>query len=452
MLPAATTNVSFVSGAPVSVLKPLNESEPRLPDPAPLSAQVVSLGGPTSVAFAPVALIDATFENESVAGPLTDPPVVVSAQFASAPFTSTELPAPPPSNEIGVVIVPPLASTTSSVPGVPVIAISLTSLAARVSLPLEVVTVISPPDWLTVTVPPEAETVHGVGVGVGDGVGEGDGLGSGDGDSLGSGDGDGDSLGVGVGDGDSLGSGEGDGDSEGLGDGDSLGSGDGDGDSEGVGDGDGDSDGEGLGSGEVDGEGDGDSDGDGDGGSDGDGSGGALGDGDGDSDGEGSGDGGSDGDGSGDGGSSLFTAVSVRMIARPFGAGPFDPLGYGDGAGDSDGAIVGAALGLGDGLTGTQNVPSLVQYPTRPFRSTPGMSSDFGGDVRAGAGVAVDAGAGVVDGVTIGTMIGVVTGATQSSGCTTAYPVVVSNEMTRTPDCAAHCASSSASAVVSVTA
>lgn len=47
------------------------------------------------------------------------------------------------------------------------------------------------------------------------------------------------------------------------------------------------------------------------------------------------------------------------MSARPFGAGPLDPLG--DGAGVGDGAIDGGALGLGDELTGIQNVPSLVQ-------------------------------------------------------------------------------------------
>src|SRR6185503_21367252 len=99
MLPAATTNVSFVLGAPVSVVKPLNESEPSVPDPAPLSAQVVSAGGPTSAAFAPVALIVETFVNVTVAGPVTDPPVPFNVQAASAPFTSTELPAPVPSNE-----------------------------------------------------------------------------------------------------------------------------------------------------------------------------------------------------------------------------------------------------------------------------------------------------------------------------------------------------------------
>ncbi len=48
------------------------------------------------------------------------------------------------------------------------------------------------------------------------------------------------------------------------------------------------------------------------------------------------------------------------MRASDFGAGPFE-LGDGDGAGIGEGAIDGAALGLGDGLTAIQNVPSFVQ-------------------------------------------------------------------------------------------
>lgn len=71
------------------------------------------------------------------------------------------------------------------------------------------------------------------------------------------------------------------------------------------------------------------------------------------------------------------------------------------------------------------------------------MSSDFGGDVRAGA--SVGAADGAMDGLAEGTgttMTDAGTGATQSSGCTTVFPVVASYEMIRTPDCAAHDASS----------
>jgi hypothetical protein len=54
--------------------------------------------------------------------------------------------------------------------------------------------------------------------------------------------------------------------------------------------------------------------------------------------------------------------ASTGITASDFGAGPFElELGEGDGAGDGDGAVVGAALGLGDALTGIQNVPSFVQ-------------------------------------------------------------------------------------------
>jgi len=71
------------------------------------------------------------------------------------------------------------------------------------------------------------------------------------------------------------------------------------------------------------------------------------------------------------------------------------------------------------------------------------MSSDFGGAVRAGAGVAVDDGMMMTgEGDGIGTTICVVDGATQSSGCTTVFPVIGSYEMMRTPDCAAHASSS----------
>ena len=42
------------------------------------------------------------------------------------------------------------------------------------------------------------------------------------------------------------------------------------------------------------------------------------------------------------------------MTASDFGAGPFE-------LGEGDGAMLGATLGLGDGLTGIQNVPSDVQ-------------------------------------------------------------------------------------------
>ena len=74
------------------------------------------------------------------------------------------------------------------------------------------------------------------------------------------------------------------------------------------------------------------------------------------------------------------------------------------------------------------------------------MSSDFGGAVRAGPVVAI----GAVVGAALGCGVGAVTfttgvGVTQSSGCTIASPVVESNEMTRTPACSAHAASSSLS-------
>jgi hypothetical protein len=260
----------------------------------------------------------------------------------------------------------------------------------------------------------------GLGDGDGDALGEGDALGDGDGDSLGDGDvdglGEGDALGDGDGDslgdgeGDSLGDGEvdglGDGDSLGDGEGDSLGDGDGDGDSLGVGDGDslgdGDGDGDSLGEGDVDGLGEGDSVGDGSG----------------------------VGDGLGDG-SSARSADPGTMRLYCFGAIPAS-VGEGAGVGDA----------LGDAVVLTQNVPSLDHQPVRPFRSTPGMSSDIGGAVRAGAGMVLTAGAAVGAAVAVGgvtpfpTITGV--GAVQSSGCTTVSPVLSSYWMIRTPDSRAH--------------
>ena len=66
---------------------------------------------------------------------------------------------------------------------------------------------------------------------------------------------------------------------------------------------------------------------------------------------------------------------SGAMRLNCFGAAP--PL-------VGEGADVGVALGAGDA---NQNVPSFDQKPARPLRSTPGISSDLGGAVRAGAGV-----------------------------------------------------------------
>ena len=132
------------------------------------------------------------------------------------------------------------------------------------------------------------------------------------------------------------------------------------------------------------------------------------------------------------------------MRASDFGAGPFE-LGDGEGAGDGDGAMLGAALGLGEGLTAIQNVPSLVKKPARPLRSEPGISSDFGGAVRAGAVVACTNGVGAGVGDAIGTTTICGEGATQSRGCTIVSPVFGSNEMMRTPDCAAHASSVSES-------
>ena len=121
--------------------------------------------------------------------------------------------------------------------------------------------------------------------------------------------------------------------------------------------------------------------------------------------------------------------------ARTFGA----PFLIDDGAREGDGAAdgAGAALGEGDGLVGTQKVPSLVHQPARPLRSTPGISSDFGGAVRAGAGVPFGATLGAGDAVADGTVTCVV-GVTQSSGCTIASPVAASYSMTRTPESRAH--------------
>jgi len=264
-----------------------------------------------------------------------------------------------------------------------------------------------------------------------DGVGDGDGLG--DGDSLGDGDGDGD--GDSLGDGDVLGEGDGDslgtGDGEGEGEGDSLGDGDGDGDS--LGDGDGLGDGESLG----DGLGDGDSLGDG------------LGDG--ESLGDGDGDGGSgDGEGVGEG-SSALTSDAGPMSMSVFGAGP--PMSdEGPVVGAGEGAGLGVALGCG--ATGTQNVPSIDQYPVRPFRSTPGTRSDIGGAVRAGAGVALCTG--TVAGFTVAAGCAVLVaplagvGARQSRGCTIASPVLSLYSMIRTPDSRAHAASVASSVGISV--
>src|SRR6185503_17914387 len=128
-------------------------------------------------------------------------------------------------------------------------------------------------------------------------------------------------------------------------------------------------------------------------------------DGDGLSDGEGDGVGvgSSDGGGVGVGFSFASCASGAMSAARTFGA-PFlidEGAWDGDGDGAADGA--GAALGEGDGLAGTQKVPSLVHQPARPLRSTPGMSSDFGGAVRAGAdvplGAALGAALGAGDGL-----------------------------------------------------
>ncbi len=74
--------------------------------------------------------------------------------------------------------------------------------------------------------------------------------------------------------------------------------------------------------------------------------------------------------------------------------------------------------------------------------------------MRAGAGVAVADGMMITgEGDGSGTSIcgaTCVEGATQSSGCTTVFPVVASYEMMRTPDCAAHASSSAVSDVASV--
>jgi hypothetical protein len=91
---------------------------------------------------------------------------------------------------------------------------------------------------------------------------------------------------------------------------------------------------------------------------------------------------------------------------------------FGAGAPVGDGAGVGLALGWGVGDAGTQNVPSEVHHPARPFLSTPGMSSDFGGAVRAGAGVVLGTGAALGADVGAGTVVPRLkgTGAIQSSG------------------------------------
>jgi hypothetical protein len=123
------------------------------------------------------------------------------------------------------------------------------------------------------------------------------------------------------------------------------------------------------------------------------------------------------------------------------------------GAGALLGEGAGVGVGLGCGATGTQNVPSMDQYPARPFRSTPGMSSDIGGAVRVGAGAVLCAGTAVGVAVAVGAapvtpLAGL--GARQSSGCTMASPVLSSYAMMRTPDSCAHTASVSWSVGMSV--
>ncbi|HEY6957365.1 MAG TPA: hypothetical protein VI814_00910 [Candidatus Limnocylindria bacterium] len=60
----------------------------------------------------------------------------------------------------------------------------------------------------------------------------------------------------------------------------------------------------------------------------------------------------------------------------------------------------------------------------------PGMSADFGGEVRVGVAVgftnAVDDGDGDGDSTTLGITIGCICGGVQSSGCTIVVPVVLS--------------------------
>jgi hypothetical protein len=191
-------------------------------------------------------------------------------------------------------------------------------------------------------------------------------------------------------------------------------------------------DGDGRGVGLSDGVGVGLTDGDADGGVDG------IADGDADGLADGVGDVGVDGEGGGLGSSFLLCASGATSAARTFGAPCRSDAGACVGDGAVDGA--GAALGEGEGLVGTQNVPSLVHQPARPLRSTPGISSDFGGAVRAGAGVPFGAALGAGDVVAAGTDTGRV-GVTQSSGCTIASPVAGSYSITRTPESRAHACS-----------
>jgi hypothetical protein len=100
-----------------------------------------------------------TFENATVAGPLTLPDVPFTVQVAPAPFTSSEPPAPV--YVTGAATIPPVASTTSELPADPLMLMPVTVFVGRVLVvPPEDTDTSAPDEPIAIEPPGGAAAAH----------------------------------------------------------------------------------------------------------------------------------------------------------------------------------------------------------------------------------------------------------------------------------------------------
>src|SRR6266540_2039127 len=167
--PAVKTNLSLLSAEPVRFVKPLNCSAPSVPLPLPVTFQIESAAGPTSVWPEPLAVRVQTFLKVSVNGPLTVPCPESKVQVAGGSGAGADAggvaggsgvttvsfaaPPPPPSKVIGAATAPPVRSTFSSLsPPEPLMSRFFTTADGRFVVTPSTVTPRSVPDVPTAMV------------------------------------------------------------------------------------------------------------------------------------------------------------------------------------------------------------------------------------------------------------------------------------------------------------